>query len=116
MHRWDCSCGTPNAPEFARCRRCGAPIARGRPVAPEGEPTRSRPQVGADLAPIGTHERNRAAGGWGIAFLILAGFAYPLAWLLLLAWGFAVIVEASWVSMQRTTPGDPARPGPIRRA
>jgi len=110
MHAWDCGCGTRNAPVFARCRACGSPIARGRPVAGDGPPAIVPPPAPATLA----RERNPAAAGWIVGGLILAGFVYPLAWLFLVAWGFAIIVEAAWVSTHPSGSG-PGRRSPTRQ-
>lgn len=58
LHRWDCRCGTPNAPALPVCRRCGAP-------------QRAGPPVYGGAAPV-PRRASRALTRWTVALCVLA--------------------------------------------
>lgn len=132
MHRWDCRCGTPNAPNFIHCRRCGSPIIRGRAVGGPMPATRIKPPP-ADQAPApvpfsALRELDSSVDPstrcmlrvllWGVALLavvpvLLAG---PIAWLLaaLFIGGVCALWTVAVVLEGRTTAAGPDRREPTR--
>ncbi len=131
MHRWDCRCGTPNAPNFIHCRRCGSPIIRGRAVGGPMPATRIKPPPDMPPSPVpfsalrqldasadpSTRCMLRVVFGMlaigGLVPVLLAG---PIGWLLgALVAGVVCALWALAVALEPTAAG-PDRRGPTHRA
>ncbi len=74
---WCPKCGAPEAPEFAYCYRCGAPL---HVPAPFSAPVYYPPAAYVPRPPV-PHERRRPPGArtrWGLALTAVAGIVFCL--------------------------------------